>query len=153
MGASLPAPGASGSDMGPPVRCGPGRFRGAEGRCHSREGRGAGAGLAGQQRGCRLAARAAGRMDERWRNDMADGCIFCKIVAGELPAKIVREDEETVAFRDINPQAPVHVLVIPRKHIASVNALEASDAALVGRLFLAAKEVAAAEGVAESGYR
>jgi histidine triad (HIT) family protein len=92
-------------------------------------------------------------MDERWRNDMADGCIFCKIVAGELPAKIVREDEETVAFRDINPQAPVHVLVIPRKHIASVNALEASDAALVGRLFLAAKEVAAAEGVAESGYR
>jgi len=84
---------------------------------------------------------------------MADGCIFCKIVAGELPAKIVREDEETVAFRDIDPQAPVHVLVIPRKHIPSVNVLEASDAALVGRLYLAAKEVAAAEGVAQSGYR
>ncbi len=84
---------------------------------------------------------------------MADGCIFCRIVAGEIPAKIVREDEETVAFRDIDPRAPVHVLVIPRRHIASVNELEASDAELVGRLYLAAKEVARAEGVEESGYR
>lgn len=84
---------------------------------------------------------------------MADGCIFCRIVAGEIPAKIVREDDETVAFRDIDPRAPVHVLVIPRRHIASVNELEASDAELVGRLYLAAKEVARAEGVAERGYR
>ncbi len=84
---------------------------------------------------------------------MADNCIFCKIVAGEIPAKIVREDEETVAFRDIDPKAPVHVLVIPRRHIASVNALEASDAELVGRLYLAAKEVAKSEGVADGGYR
>lgn len=80
-------------------------------------------------------------------------CIFCRIVAGEVPAAIVRADEETVAFRDINPQAPTHVLVVPRRHIASVEGLEPADAPLVGRLVLAAREVARAEGVAESGYR
>jgi histidine triad (HIT) family protein len=84
---------------------------------------------------------------------MAQDCIFCRIVAGELPAKIVREDEDTIAFRDIDPKAPTHVLVIPRRHIPSVNALMGSDAELVGRLYLSAREVAQAEGIAESGYR
>jgi histidine triad (HIT) family protein len=74
-------------------------------------------------------------------------------VAGEIPARIVREDEDTVAFRDVNPQAPVHVLVVPRRHIPSVNALESGDAALVGKLYLAAREIAEAEKVADSGYR
>lgn len=85
---------------------------------------------------------------------MADiDCIFCRIVAGEIPAKLVREDEETIAFRDINPQAPTHVLVVPRRHVASVNALEPGDAALIGRLFLAAQAIAREQGVADAGYR
>lgn len=78
-------------------------------------------------------------------------CLFCRIVNKEIPAKLVAEDEHCVAFRDINPQAPVHVLVIPRKHIASLN--DASDAAAVGRLSLMAARIAREEGVAESGYR
>jgi len=80
-------------------------------------------------------------------------CIFCRIASGEIPAKIVYEDDHVVAFRDLSPQAPVHVLVIPRRHIATVNALAASDAELVGRMVLAAKQVAADEGIAEDGYR
>jgi histidine triad (HIT) family protein len=80
-------------------------------------------------------------------------CIFCRIAAGEIPAKLVREDAETVAFRDINPQAPTHVLIIPRRHIAAVSALERGDADIVGRLFLAAKEVAREDGVEAGGYR
>jgi histidine triad (HIT) family protein len=85
---------------------------------------------------------------------VAEGeCIFCRIVAGEVPARVVRQDEQTLAFRDINPQAPTHVLVIPKRHIRAVNDLEPADAELVGRLFLAAKEVAQQEGIASSGYR
>ncbi|HEX7120013.1 MAG TPA: histidine triad nucleotide-binding protein [Longimicrobiales bacterium] len=84
---------------------------------------------------------------------MAQDCIFCGIAAGEVPAKIVREDDDTVAFRDIDPKAPTHVLIVPRRHIPSVNALGAADAEVVGRLFLAAKEIARDEGVAEDGYR
>ncbi len=80
-------------------------------------------------------------------------CIFCRIAAGEIPAKIVRQDEDTVAFRDLNPQAPTHVLVIPRRHVPSTNVLEPGDAELVGKLFLAAKEIAREAGVAASGYR
>ena len=82
---------------------------------------------------------------------MADQCLFCRIVRGEIPAKIVHETEHTVAFADINPQAPLHVLVIPREHVASLDA--ATDAATVGRLALAAAEIARREGVAASGYR
>lgn len=82
---------------------------------------------------------------------MADPCLFCRIVRGEVPAKIVAETDECVAFRDINPQAPVHVLVIPREHVASLN--EARDPALVGRLALVAADIAKREGIAESGYR
>lgn len=82
---------------------------------------------------------------------MPDQCLFCRIVRGEIPAKIVHETPETIAFADINPQAPLHVLVIPREHVASLDA--ATDAAMVGRLALAAADIARREGVAESGYR
>tara|TARA_B100000700_G_scaffold278158_1_gene326081 strand:+ start:401 stop:751 length:351 start_codon:yes stop_codon:yes gene_type:complete len=85
---------------------------------------------------------------------MADSeCLFCKIVAGDIPADIVYENDSVVAFRDINPQAPTHVLVIPRSHIATINNLEPADAETVGNLYLASKEIAAAEGFAEIGYR
>ena len=80
-------------------------------------------------------------------------CIFCRIAAGELDADIVRSDDHTVAFRDINPQAATHVLVIPRRHIPSIDALQPADAEMVGRLFLAAREIARADGVHEGGYR
>jgi histidine triad (HIT) family protein len=82
---------------------------------------------------------------------MTDSCLFCRIVRHEIPAKIVREDEHTVAFRDIDPKAPTHVLVIPKEHVATLN--DATDPALVGRLLIAAKEIAAAEGIAQDGYR
>ena len=82
-----------------------------------------------------------------------DDCLFCKIIDGQINADIVYEDERAVAFRDINPQAPTHVLVIPRTHIESLNALETSDEAEVGHLFVVAKKVAEQEGLAECGYR
>lgn len=82
---------------------------------------------------------------------MADQCLFCRIARKEIPATIVAENETMVAFRDINPQAPVHILVIPRSHVSSLN--EANDAALIGNLSLFAAELAKREGVAESGYR
>jgi histidine triad (HIT) family protein len=82
---------------------------------------------------------------------LADGCLFCRIVRGEIPAKLVAENEHCVAFRDINPQAPTHVLVVPREHVASLN--EATDPAVVGRLALFAAEIARREGIAERGYR
>ncbi len=78
-------------------------------------------------------------------------CLFCRVVAGEIPANVVASDERYVAFRDIEPQAPTHVLVIPRVHIASLD--EAEDAELLGGLFAFAREVARQSGVAESGYR
>jgi histidine triad (HIT) family protein len=84
---------------------------------------------------------------------VSDDCIFCRIARGEIPAKVVREDDDTIAFRDIDGKAPVHVLVIPRRHVASVNDLEPADEALVGRLFTAARELAAAEGLTDGGYR
>jgi len=83
---------------------------------------------------------------------MAD-CLFCKMVSGEIAPDIVFENEDVLAFRDVNPQAPLHVLVIPKKHIATVNDLTAEHAALVGKLYLAAQQIAADEGVAEPGYR
>ena len=70
-------------------------------------------------------------------------CIFCKIAAGEIPAVKLYDDGEVLAFRDINPEAPVHALIVPRRHIATLNDLEAADAALVGQLYLAGKRVAA----------
>jgi histidine triad (HIT) family protein len=80
-------------------------------------------------------------------------CIFCRIADGAVPAEIVREDEQTVAFRDLDPKAPLHVLVIPRRHIASINDAADDDKAVLGALFLAARDVAKSEGVAEGGYR
>ncbi|WUH96688.1 histidine triad nucleotide-binding protein [Spirillospora sp. NBC_00431] len=80
-------------------------------------------------------------------------CLFCKIVSGDVPAKIVRESAGTVAFRDINPQAPTHVLVIPREHHPDVGGLAAADAGLLAELVREAHQVAVDEGVAEAGYR
>jgi len=80
-------------------------------------------------------------------------CLFCKIVAGEIPADVIAADDDTIVFRDINPQAPVHLLVVPRRHVASLNDLAAEDAELTGLLVLAAVRVAEAEGLAERGYR
>ncbi len=78
-------------------------------------------------------------------------CLFCRIASGEIPASIVAEDEHCLAFRDIGPQAPTHVLVIPRQHLTSLN--EADDPMLLGRLLLMARRVAAELGVEASGYR
>ena len=80
-------------------------------------------------------------------------CLFCGIVAGEIPADLVYESEDVVAFRDISPQAPTHVLVIPRKHISTINDLEDEDQKLIGSMFLAAKQIAEDEGISERGYR
>ncbi|RKY14086.1 MAG: histidine triad nucleotide-binding protein [Planctomycetota bacterium] len=80
-------------------------------------------------------------------------CIFCRIVSGEVPAKKVYEDDDVMAFEDIRPQAPVHILVIPKRHIATVNDLTESDAQLMGKLVLVAKRIASERGVAERGYR
>ena len=82
---------------------------------------------------------------------MSDSCLFCRVVRREIPAKVVHEDEHTLAFRDIDPKAPTHVLVIPKVHVATLN--DATDAELLGRLLLSAKKVAADEGIAEAGYR
>ena len=79
--------------------------------------------------------------------------IFAKIVSGEAPADIVYQDEYVTAFRDIHPAAPTHVLIIPNKEIPTVNDLGDEDVELAGRLFLAAKRIAAAEGIDQSGYR
>lgn len=78
-------------------------------------------------------------------------CIFCKIAAGEIPAAMVQQDGDFVAFRDINPQAPTHVLVIPRQHIPTLN--DAQDPDLMGRMLLFARGVAEKEGLAGRGYR
>jgi histidine triad (HIT) family protein len=79
-------------------------------------------------------------------------CIFCKIVAGQIPSKKVMEDREVFAFHDIDPRAPVHILLIPKKHVASMAHAEAGDEALLGRLLLAAADVARAQGL-DKGYR
>lgn len=78
-------------------------------------------------------------------------CIFCRIVAGSIPAALVAQNEHALAFRDLHPQAPVHVLVIPRRHVASL--ADAADPAELGALLALAAEVARTEGVAEAGYR
>jgi histidine triad (HIT) family protein len=80
-------------------------------------------------------------------------CLFCKIVAGDIPADKVYEDDELVAFRDINPKAPVHLLLIPKKHFATLTEASEDDAGLLGRILLKAKDLAGSEGVAEDGYR
>ncbi|RLG99163.1 histidine triad nucleotide-binding protein [Candidatus Bathyarchaeota archaeon] len=81
---------------------------------------------------------------------MAD-CIFCKIASGEIPAQIVYKDDEFVAFRDINPQAPVHILIIPKKHIPKL--YDTDDEKLLGKMLVLANEIAKKEGISEDGYR
>lgn len=80
-------------------------------------------------------------------------CLFCKMVSGEIKPDTVYEDDDVLAFRDISPQAPMHVLVIPKRHISTLNDLGEGDAALVGQMSLAAAKIAEQEGVAEAGYR
>ena len=80
-------------------------------------------------------------------------CIFCKIVAGEIPSDIVYQDEEAIAFRDINPQAPVHLLIVPRKHTPALTDLTEAESSLTGRMVNIANQLAIREGVAASGYR
>jgi len=84
---------------------------------------------------------------------MEESCLFCKFATGEIVPAVVHETERVLAFKDVNPQAPTHVLVIPKRHIATLNDLGPDDAALVGELFLVAKQVAAVGGIAGSGYR
>lgn len=84
---------------------------------------------------------------------MADDCLFCKMANGDIKPDTLYEDEHVLAFKDINPQAPVHFLVIPKQHITTLNDLEDNHAELIGRLFLAAKKIASEQGVAEDGYR
>ena len=79
--------------------------------------------------------------------------IFSKIIRGEISADIVYEDDDVIAFRDINPQAPVHVLVIPKVEIATVNDIQPDQAALVGKMVITAQKIAAEEGIAEDGFR
>ncbi len=80
-------------------------------------------------------------------------CLFCKMIAGEIQPDKVFETEDVLAFRDINPQAPTHVLVVPKRHIATINDIGDDDDALVGKLFMAAAEIAREEGIAEEGFR
>lgn len=80
-------------------------------------------------------------------------CIFCKIANKEIPAEIVYTNEKVIAFKDIKPVAPIHLLIIPKKHILSFNHLEAQDRELIGELLLAAQKLAKAKGVAKTGYR
>lgn len=80
-------------------------------------------------------------------------CIFCKIIKGDIPSTNVYKDEHVTAFRDINPAAPTHILIVPNKHIESVNMLIPDDEPLIGKLFASAKLLAAQEGIANSGYR
>ena len=80
-------------------------------------------------------------------------CLFCRIIAREIPASIVYEDDRMIAFNDINPQAPTHVLVVPKRHIETLNALEAADDGLVGELVRRAAAIAKDRGIADKGYR
>lgn len=80
-------------------------------------------------------------------------CIFCKIIAGDIPSTNVFHDEQVTAFRDLNPAAPTHILLVPNKHIDSINMLTNNDEQLMGHLFTTAKQIAAQEGITEGGYR
>jgi histidine triad (HIT) family protein len=84
---------------------------------------------------------------------VAEDCLFCKIVAGDIPCDEVYSDDDVLAFRDINPAAPTHILIIPKRHIAGMADVEADDEALLGKLLLRARVVAEQEGLAEDGFR
>lgn len=80
-------------------------------------------------------------------------CLFCKIIAGEIPSSKVYEDETVYAFRDIEPQAPVHILIVPKEHIACANEIDEKNSAIVGHIFSVAAKLAKEEGIADGGYR
>ena len=84
---------------------------------------------------------------------MEENCIFCKIIRGEIPSSKVYEDEEILAFNDINPAAPIHVLVIPKKHITSLAHMEDGDEELIGKIYKVINQIAEKKGVKENGYR
>jgi len=84
---------------------------------------------------------------------MASDCIFCKIIKGDIPTEKIYEDENVVAFNDISPKSPTHVLVVPKKHVASLNDLKPDDMNMIVQVFDAIKKIAAKQGVAEDGYR
>ncbi|NLJ84996.1 MAG: histidine triad nucleotide-binding protein [Firmicutes bacterium] len=84
---------------------------------------------------------------------MSVDCLFCRIISQEIPSDIVYEDDMVLAFRDINPQAPVHILVIPKKHIPTIADLEDGDQGLLGHIHLVIRDLAEKEGIAEHGYR
>ena len=89
----------------------------------------------------------------RIKASMTDSCIFCKIVSNEARAAIVYRDDQATAFRDIHPVAPIHILIVPNRHIDSVNALEIEDEPLIGHLFKVAGQLAKSEGIDRGGYR
>ena len=80
-------------------------------------------------------------------------CIFCQIVAGKVPTEILYQDEEVLAFRDINPQAPIHIVIIPKEHIPSLTNLSKVELSLIGHMVNAANQIAKKEGISENGYR
>jgi histidine triad (HIT) family protein len=82
-----------------------------------------------------------------------DRCLFCRIATGEIPAKKIYEDDEVIAFHDINPQAPTHVLVVPRKHVATLDAMSEADAHLIGNVLLRAAQIARDQQLTSDGYR
>ncbi|MEO5510432.1 MAG: histidine triad nucleotide-binding protein [Longimicrobiales bacterium] len=84
---------------------------------------------------------------------MSSSCIFCRIATYELAATIVHDDEHTIAFRDLHPKAPTHILIIPKEHVSTVNDVEPENAEALGHLFLAARSIAEAEGLSKRGYR
>ena len=84
---------------------------------------------------------------------MSDDCLFCKIIAGDIPSNKVYSDDEVTAFHDISPAAPSHILVIPNQHLAAVNAASDTDQALLGKLILTANKIAAEQGLADAGFR
>ncbi|UWG96856.1 histidine triad nucleotide-binding protein [Dehalobacter sp. DCM] len=82
-----------------------------------------------------------------------ENCLFCKIARHEIPSTIVYEDEDIIAFNDINPVAPIHILIIPKKHMVSTNDITPDDVDLIGRMFTVIKTLAAEKGISETGYR
>ncbi len=84
---------------------------------------------------------------------MLDDCLFCKIIAGEIPSNKVYSDDELYAFHDINPAAPQHILLIPKKHLTNIHSANEEDAALLGKLLLKANQIARDQGLAKDGYR
>jgi histidine triad (HIT) family protein len=84
---------------------------------------------------------------------MANDCVFCKIIAGEIPSQLLYQDEEIVAFPDIHPLTPIHILIVPKKHIPSLLEVEPDEAPLIGRMALLAKRLAGEKGIAERGFR